>query len=258
MENDEARREFFDHAVPFLPELFNMAYAICNNYETAEFVLEAALVEEMSDTRRSGTGLREDLRATLRRIALDEAAHSGHDAPEGLWNGLRLETEDPVMHRFGTAETDLRRLLTLRYGCGLAPKQIAGLTGQSASAVREKLTAFERELARRLPREENRRIEPRLWRGIGRAMSRTDPGMPSTGALYRSFCSAAAEVKQPRRLLSRVLSRVFLALLVLAAAFAFWLLAALIQPEPAGAEVPSAPAAGACVLHAREDAEGFS
>ena len=57
-------RAFFARAKPYYRELFNMAHAICGNYELAEYAVQSAMLEVFRrGTPRSRAGLRETLRA---------------------------------------------------------------------------------------------------------------------------------------------------------------------------------------------------
>ena len=45
MQTSDALRAYFGRVLPAVPELFNMAYAICGNFEQAEYSLQYALTE---------------------------------------------------------------------------------------------------------------------------------------------------------------------------------------------------------------------
>ena len=40
MQNAEALRSFYSRVTPVIPELFNVAHAICGNYDLAEYSLQ--------------------------------------------------------------------------------------------------------------------------------------------------------------------------------------------------------------------------
>ena len=68
MQNADALRSFYSRVTPAIPELFNMAYAICGNYDLAEYSLQYTLMEAWMGEFHGGMGFREGLRNTLRRV----------------------------------------------------------------------------------------------------------------------------------------------------------------------------------------------
>ena len=68
---------YFARIKPIYRELFGMAHAICGNYETAEYVLQRAVLEGWTRNERSSrrVGFRESVRGALKRIAVQEAAN---------------------------------------------------------------------------------------------------------------------------------------------------------------------------------------
>jgi len=230
MQTPEGLQSFYKRVTPAIPELFNMAHAICGNYDLAEYALQYTLMEAWASENHGGMGFREGLRNTLRRVAADEALEPRAETPEMTWNGLRGENGDEVMKQLAGESTELRRIAALRYGCGLSVGRIAKLTGLSAGRVREALSRFERRTARRLPRQEQRRVEQRLAEGVAKAFARADADMPPLGAIYRSFAAEVMEVRRPGRLISKIVRRMLCAVVILLCGVVFWLTAALMQP----------------------------
>ena len=99
MQNADALRSFYSRVTPAIPELFNMAHAICGNYDLAEYSLQYTLMEAWVGESHGGMGFREGLRNTLRRVALDEALENRDDPPEFTWNGLNADGDDPALHQ---------------------------------------------------------------------------------------------------------------------------------------------------------------
>lgn len=227
LENPDALRAFFSRVTPAIPELFNMAYAICGSYDLSEYALQYTLTEAWNGESHGGMGFREGLRNTLRRVALEEARES---AAEFTWDGL-TEGGDPVMRLLAGESVEIRRAVALKYGCGLPLPRIAKLMELPAAKVKELLSRFERTAARRLPASERKRFEQRLAKAVRKAFGQTSEDMPSLGAVYRAFEAEAMESRRPRHLASRLVKRLLMVLLALLCALLFWLTAVLIKPS---------------------------
>ena len=238
MQNADALRSFYSRVTPAIPELFNMAHAICGNYDLAEYSLQYTLMEAWVGESHGGMGFREGLRNTLRRVALDEALENRDDPPEFTWNGLNADGDDPALHQLAQESVELRRVAALSYGCGLSAQRIAQLTGSSAGQVREMLSRLERRVGRRLPAKERRRADAVLRRAVSKQLAQADEDMPSLGAIYRAFAAEAAETRRPSHLAARIVRRILFAVLIVACGAVFWLTAVLIQPTPV--EMPQA------------------
>lgn len=238
LENPDAMRAFFSRVTPVIPELFNMAYAICGSFDLAEYALQYTLVEAWNGDSHGGMGFREGLRNTLRRVAVEEALHGDGGKQAFSWDGLTEAGEDPVMALLAAEDDDVRRAVALRYGCGMPVAKSAKLMGLPAAKVKEMLSRFERAAVRRLPPSQRKRFEQRLAKTVRRAFGAAGEDMPSLGAIYRSFEAEAMEKRRPKRLVSRMVKRSFMALLAVLCALLFWLAAVLIQPVP-----PEEPAA---------------
>lgn len=241
MQNAEALRSYFSRVTPAIPELFNMAHAICGNYDLAEYALQYTLMEAWIGEFHGGMGFREGLRNTLRSVALEEAQENRAEPPEFTWNGLAEDGDDPALRQLAQESLELRRMAALSYGCGLSAQRIAQLTGDSAGHVREALRRLERRVGRRLPARERRRADAALRRAVSKQMTRAGEDMPSMGAIYRSFAAEAAETRRPSHLAARIVRRILFAVLIVACGAVFWLTAALLQPAPV--EAPGAQSA---------------
>lgn len=244
MESSQDLHTYFSRVTPEIPKLFNMAYAICGNYDLAEYALQYALMEGWFGEAHGGMGFREGLRAVVRQVAFEEAVQPRPDAPEFTWDGLTTPGGDPLLERLAQEDAQTRRIVALRYGCGLTVSRTARLTGLTSSKVRDILARFSRSASRRLPASRRRRFESDLARAVGKQFEATDEGMPSLGAIYRSFESEAVENHRPSHLASRILKRIILCALAVLCALVFWLAAVLIQP-PALEEPPTSPQTGA-------------
>lgn len=230
MQSNDALRAYYKRVVPIMPELFNMAHAICGNYDLAEYAVQYMLQEMWHGDARGGMGFRDGLRNTLRRVAFEEALEPRTEAPELTWNGLGAESDEPVLGLLAAESVEIRRMLALRYGCGLPNARIARLVGVTGGEVREALERFEQRVARKLPPQERRRAETRIAESIAQAFRRTDDAMPSLGAIYRSFEAEVSDAGRPGHLAARIVKRLICVVLAAVCAAIFWLTAALMRP----------------------------
>lgn len=230
MQTTEDLRTYYSRVTPAIPELFNMAYAICGNYDLAQYALQYALMEGWFGEAHGGMGFREGLRIAVRQVAFEEALEPRAEAPEFTWDGLAAPNGDPVLDQLAKENLETRRIVALRYGCGLSVGRVARLTGLTSSKVRGTLDRFSRSASRCLPAPQRRRFEAHLARAVDKQFDLADESMPSLGAIYRSFEAEASENRRPSHLASRVLKRVILCVLAALCALVFWLAAVLIQP----------------------------
>ncbi len=260
----EALRAFFARVRPYYKGLFNMAHAICGNYEVAEYAVQSAMLEVFRrGSPRSRAGLRETLRAQVRAMALEQARLL--DDAELTWDGFREDAiegagGDPVLQAASQETLEDRRTLMLRYGCGLRAREIARLLGVPAAQVSGVLTSFTRRLKRRLPPREHARLERLAVQSARAWLKRQDAGVPDAGAVYRSLEAELMEAGGGTHRVSRVVGRVATILVALLLAALFWLLMVLIQPprleEPSAAPTVAATAAPEGGFSAAADVAG--
>lgn len=248
----DALRAFFARVRPYYRELFNMAHAICGNYELAEYAVQSAILDIFRrGTPRSRAGLRENLRARVRAMAVEQARLI--DDAELTWDGFREDAiegaeGDAVLQAASLEPLENRRMLMLRYGCGLSAHDIARLLDMPAAQVSGVLTRFSRRLKRRLPPREHARVERAIVHSARGWLEKQNGGMPDAGAVYRSLEAELMEAGGSTHRVSRVLGRVLAIAVALLLAALFWLFMVLLQPprleEPAAvptvAATPSA------------------
>ena len=247
-------RAFFARVRPCYRELFNMAHAICGNYELAEYAVQSAILDVFRrGSPRSRAGLRETLRAQTRAMAMEQARLI--DDAELTWDGFRADAiegagGDAVLQAASQESLEDRRALMLRYGCGLRPRDIARLLNVPAAQVTTALTRFARRLKRRLPPREQPRAERAIARSARAWLEKQSAGVPDAGAVYRSMEAELMESGAPTHRVSRIVGRVLAIAVALFLAALFWLLMVLMQPPrmedpvpaPPGAPPPPAPA----------------
>lgn len=227
----EALRAWFKGVEPVYAELFNAAYAMCGNYDMAEYALRCALLDVWLQSASGGMGFRERLRASLRREAFEAALSDAGAGAEFNWPGLvPPQEDDPVLAQLGQESLETQRLAVLRHGCGLSFRAIARLTDTGASQARAMLERFEARCRRRLSGQDRARADVLIPRRIKRLLSRRTANTPHPGQVYRAFEAEVGGARLTGRRASRIAGGIALALMALLCAGAFWLFAVLVQP----------------------------
>lgn len=226
----EQLRAYFKRVQGACPALFNMAHAICGNYDLAEYALRSALLSVWQENPQNSLGLHDKLRSQLRRIALRIAFSDSAQRAERTWNGLRAPETDPILDQAAQESPEMRRCLVLKYGCGLSVGKIARLTGVPASQLKTGFERFEVRCRRRLSPKERRHFDGRIAQSMEDWLLRVGPDMPESAALYRAFESEAAQMNVNSHRVSRFVGRILLFVLAVLCAFVFWLYAVLSQP----------------------------
>ena len=191
-----------------------MAHAICGNYELAEYAVQSAILDIFRrGTPRSRAGLRENLRARVRAMAVEQARLI--DDAELTWDGFREDAiegaeGDAVLQAASQESLEDRRALMLRYGCGLRPRDIARLLNVPAAQVATALTRFARRLKRRLPPREQPRTERAIARSARAWLEKQNAGVPDAGAVYRSMEAELMESGAPTHRVSRIVGTRYL------------------------------------------------
>lgn len=222
---------------PLYPQLFNLAHAVAGSREGAQYCVQCAMLEGWMDERDGSS--HHGFRESLRRGVIRHALRCGPQDSD--WDGLRAGEEiDPLCALIAQEGVQLRRVLALRYGCGLSTRRIARLCGLENSRVRSLLRRFELRTRRRLPQINPHRLEGRIEQAVRHIMTLPGEYMPDMDAVLRSFHAEAAAAIRPSRLPGRILRAVLAAILALMCIGAFWFAAVLLQPpvleEPAQIE----------------------
>ncbi len=227
--DNEDFQVFFKRIRPIYQELFNLAHAVTGNGSRAEYSLQYAMLEfwslgESPSTRR---GFREALRSATLRVALKNTSGGDED-----WDGLRAPADsgDAIARLIAQETPELRRLLALRYGCGLSPRKSAHLARIEARRARLLTQRFEARAQRALPPADRRRFEARIAKSVRDGLALPNPLAPELNSVLRTFQVDAASVSRPNRLPGRILRAALAAVLTLLCVLTFWLAAVLLQP----------------------------
>ena len=222
---------YFNRIRPIYHELFNLAHAATGASAQAEYSLQYAILEcwSLGELPSSRHGFREALRSATLHAALKNPG--GADA-EDDWDGLRAPAnpDDAIARLIAQESTELRRMITLRWGCGLTLRKSARLAGVDARRAKQLLQRFEARARRALPPADRRRVELRIARAVRSGLTQPNPLAPELNNMLRTFQMDAASVARSTRLPGRILRFVVAAVLTLMCMLVFWLAAVLLQP----------------------------
>lgn len=228
---------YFQRVRPVLRELFSMAYAICGNYELAEYVLQRTVVEGFSRFMRfrGRMGLWESLRVSVRGIAVQEALRISNVGIEITWDGFSEDKidgagDDAVLRIVSAEDTSVRRMLIMRYGCALRAKKIARILEMPTQKVLQTLARIERRVASKLPAGRKSRAEALLQKAACAQLRLPSQPMPDPGAVFRSFEAEVSQIRRPKRVFQRATAILIVIFLAVMCAGAFWIAAVLLQP----------------------------
>ena len=222
---------YFNRIRPIYHELFNLAHAVTGSSAQAEYSLQYALLECWS--LGSAPSSRHGFREALRRATLRAALKNGGDARDGGdWDGLRATggSGDALSRLIAQESAELRRMLALRYGCGLSLRKSARLAGVELRRARQLLQRFEARARRALLPSDRRRFELRIVKSVRASMTQPNPLAPELSSVLRTFQMDAASVTRPGRTPTRILRIVLAAVLMLLCVVTFWFAAVLLQP----------------------------
>ena len=185
---------YFNRIRPIYHELFNLVHAVTGASAQAEYSLHYALLEcwSLGELPSSRHGFREALRSATLHAALK---NPGSADAEDDWDGLRTPArpDDAIARLIAQEGAELRRMIALRYGCGLTLRKSARLTGVEARRAKQLFQRFEARARRALPPADRRRFELRISRTVRRPVSfvskRTSP--PSRRISSRRFFTTA-------------------------------------------------------------------
>ena len=240
--DSEDYQVYFNRIRPIYAELFNLAHAATGASAQAEYSLQYAMLEcwSLGELPSSRHGFREALRSATLHAALKNPGDAGGEED---WDGLQSPTnpDDAIARMIAQEGVELRRMLALRWGCGLTLHRSARLAGVEYRRAKQLFQRFEARARRMLPPADRRRFELRIARAVRSGLTQPNPLAPELGNMLRTFQMDAASVARSSRLPGRILRLIVAAVLTLACMLVFWLAAVLLQP--AVLEEVSAPSA---------------
>lgn len=213
---------------PVYHQLFNMAHAITGNCDLAEYSLQYALTDFWAASAGAQHGFREGLRNTL----IQAAMRTADSQAEFTWNGLGGdhpdEEHDSLRQLIAQESIELRRVLALKYGCGLSLRRIGRIMGIEPKRIQTALNRFEARARRKLGA--GRRCESMVYHAVKADFNLPSPLAPDIGSAFRTFQADAAAMTRSGRLPARIMRGILAVVLALICMAGFWLAAVLMQP----------------------------
>ncbi len=226
-------RLYFNRVHPMCGELFAMAYAICGDYDDAEYVLQKVILNcwHNGRKRRGLKGFHNGLREETRRVALSRVHETDDDWDQFGAEDIDGMPEDPVLRAFQNERAEIRRLLMLRYGCGLNLHQTGKVLDMTKSQVNQLIAKFQRKTKRSLDADDRGKLEIRLAEVCSQQLAERGSDMPDIGALYRNFEAEASEGYSPvSRFASKAAAFVTVVVLMAIIGCVIWGVSAVIRP----------------------------
>jgi len=230
-ERTDELRLYFARVKPVYRELFGMAHAISGNYDVAEYCLQRAILQGFLSRRRfrSARGFRESLKSDMRRIALSGDMEEHELTFDGFTqSALDGPAADPMRRLIEQEDAGTRRLVLLRFGCGLNPRQIARALDMPVRQAEVLVSRFEKRVKRRLDPAQRAHVEARLEDICREEL--LSGAAPDVGALFRTFEAEAAGTIKPVGIVPKVAARLLYVAALLFLAVFIWLVAAVIRP----------------------------
>ena len=226
-------RLYFNRVHPMCGELFAMAYVICGDYDDAEYVLQKVMINcwHNGSKRRGARSFNEALRQEIRRVALSRLGNAEDDWDQFGEDDFGGDIDDPVLRLFRRERTEVRRVLMLRYGCGLSLGQTGKVMELNKTQISRIITKFQKKAKRALDAESRGKLDSLLTGICRRQLAERGAEMPDIGALYRNFEAEASSGYSP---VGHIASRiaVFVAVVALMAVLCgvIWGVSAIIRP----------------------------
>lgn len=225
-------QKFIRSVRPSARYFYRAAYAITADRQMAEYVLGSALIDAYLRGGSPGgsLGFRDSVLAVIREKALRELAH---EKSENDWDGLCADPEggDRLNALLVRESLETQRMMTLRFGCAMTVKEIAGVMKLPVDQVRDELNRCQLHIERILSNEKLpcRPFDRLAMRSIRRAMNRERDDQIDVSYILHSFETELAGRRRPRRILMKIVKWTLFALIAFMCAAMAWLVAVLLE-----------------------------
>lgn len=237
---------FIERIRPFLTGLYRRAEVIVANESFAEYIVQNAITEAypLYLEGRGRAAFQEGLYALVRNIALDELNSNrnmedyAQDAEETVEQSLYLNapyTQDDAIEsalytRVMREKYLLRRMLMLKYGCGLNATQIGNVLNMRAGDVRQRLRILNARLFRGARGTQIPALEQRLSQMSIAALNRQSDDVPDMTTIFQLFAENIQSLRGVKRRAPVILHAVLMIVGGLLCAMLFWLISILLVP----------------------------
>ena len=218
-------QKYLARLAPHGRALFRMAHAITENAELAEYALLSA-VRAAYLSLGDDVPFRDSIRHAVAGQALRQLARRNHEDYPADFSCFELSGDGggEVGAWLAAEKPEIRRLLLLRYGCGLGSSDAGRALGISRQAARRMMAAAQANFGRALG---NVPFDKAMARAARRELNRTDTAAPDMGALLRAFEADLRSAQKPRFSVRRAVRAGLCGLCALILAATFWLFAAI-------------------------------
>ena len=137
----------------------------------------------------------------------------------------------PLIDLLANEPPETQRIMVLRYGCSLTAKEIAGLIGENAEQVRERLSRCQARAERWLTKRDIpcKPFDRYATQEIRQWMNRENSEPIDVGYFLATFEKDADGAHQPRRIAARIIRAVLTTAAALILAVGVWLIAILME-----------------------------
>lgn len=236
-QNDVLQR-YLDRVTPIFREMFGIAHAITDQYESAEYAVQQAIQRGfvLRRKRRGDMTFNEMMKLWVIRYASEQVKQNGHPADgEGTWTGFDdvNVAGNAFLVEAVREPLQMRRILMMKFGAGLHSYEIAPLVDMDKKRVRSYLQQYEARVMRRL-RGQNASYEKLARRAAQQELTRIDADIPDTSATFRQLQSDLVDAVHPATTarvnpLNRAIGIFFLSIGVVLCVLLFWLFAVLMD-----------------------------
>ena len=172
-------QKYLSRLTPHCRELFRMAHAITENAELAEYALLSAMRSAYLSLG-DDVPFRDSIRHAVVEQSLGQLSRRDREEYPPDFRCFELPGDNGEVGAWLAAEKpETRRLLLLRYGCGLGSGDAGRALGVSRQAARAMMAAAQANFSRALG---NLPFDKTMARAARRELSRTDTAAPDMGA----------------------------------------------------------------------------
>ena len=197
MSENVTLQKYLSRLTPHCRELFRMAHAITENAELAEYALLSAMRSAYLSLG-DDVPFRDSIRHAVVEQSLGQLSRRDREEYPPDFRCFELPGDNGEVGAWLAAEKpETRRLLLLRYGCGLGSGDAGRALGVSRQAARAMMAAAQANFSRALG---NLPFDKTMARAARRELSRTDTAAPDMGALLapsRPICAARKSLAFP-------------------------------------------------------------
>lgn len=235
---------FIEKIRPYLTGLYRRAEVIVANESLAEYIVQNVITEAypLYLEGRGRAAFQEGLNALLRNIALEELNSKrnmedyAQDAEETVEQSLYLNAtynqddaiESALYTRVMREKFLVRRMLMLKYGCGLNASQIGSVLKVRASDVRQRLRILNARLFRGARGTQIPALEQHLAKMSIAALGRQGDDVPDMTTIFQLFTENIQTLGGVNKRAPVILHTALMILGGLLCAVLFWLISVLL------------------------------